>query len=175
MNRIGRLREKQFWYSGVEGRLQVDRPEIIVIPKEKTIFWMDGNGCWRNEFGKFEKKKIIDYFHAAIDRDENGYFVQQEKDGVFEKAYFHHEDTAIFVFHVTLGEAVRLRLNTGREITLNPEALWIENDNLYLSLDGERVKFTDRSMMKISALLEEEGSTCLIRVQGRLYRIPEIE
>ncbi len=153
----------------------MDRPDIIVIPKEKTIFWMDGNGCWRNEFGKFEKKKIIDYFHASIDRDENGYFVQQEKDGVFEKAYFHHEDTALFVFHVILGESVCLRLNTGKEIILNPENLWIENDNLYLSLDdGERVKFTDRSMVKISAILEEKEGVCLIRVQDRLYRIPEI-
>ncbi|MBA4366519.1 MAG: MFS transporter permease [Desulfobacterium sp.] len=154
--------------------MQVNRPDVVVIPKEKTVFWMDGNGCWHNEFGKFEKKKIIDYFHAAIDRDAEGYFVQQEKDGVFEKAYFHHEDTALFVFHVILGESVSLRLNTGKEILLNPENLWIENDNLYLSLDGERVKFTDRSMMKISAILEEEGGVCLIRVQGRLYRIPEI-
>ncbi len=152
----------------------MDKPNVIIIPKEKTIFWMDGNGCWHNEFGKFEKKKIIDYFHSAIDRDIDGYFVKQEKDGVIEKAYFHHEDTALFVFHVTLGETVVLRLNTEKEIMLDPEALWIENDNLYLSLDGERVKFTDRSMMKISAILEEEGGICLIRVQGRLYRIPEI-
>jgi hypothetical protein len=152
----------------------VNRPDVVVIPKEKTVFWMDGNGCWHNEFGKFEKKKIIDYFHAAIGRDADGYFVQQEKDGIFEKAYFHYEDTALFVFHVILGESVCLRLNTGKEIILNPENLWIENDNLYLSLDGERVKFTDRSMMKISAILEEEEGACLIRVQGRLYRIPEI-
>jgi len=50
----------------------------IVIPKENAVFWMDGNGDWRNEHGRFRKKKIIDYFNAAIHKDENGYYVCQE-------------------------------------------------------------------------------------------------
>jgi len=146
-----------------------------VIPKEKTVFWMDGNGRWQNKFGRFEKKKIIDYFNAAIHRDEGGYFVQQDKEGVLEKAYFHYEDTALFVFHVTIGPSIRLRLNTGKKIELNPEALWMENDSLYLHVDEERVKFTDRSMMKIAALMEEEGDDCFVRVRGKRYLIPELK
>lgn len=156
------------------GEKGLKTPNVVVIPKEKTVFRMDGNGRWYNEFGRFEKKKIIDYFHSAIQRDEGGYFLQQEKDGYLEKAYFHYDDTALFVFHVTLGESVSLRLNTGKELKLNPESLFIKNDHLYLNLEGEPVKFTDRTMMKIAAILEEKGEECWIRIKGKRYQIPEI-
>ena len=150
------------------------KPDVIIIPKEKTVFRMDGNGRWYNESGKFEKKKIIDYFHAAIHRDEQGYFLQQEKDGYLEKAYFQYEDTALFVFHVTLGDSVHLRLNTGRELELDPKNLFIKNDNLYLRLEGETVKFTDRAMMQIAAILEEKDDACMIRIKEKTFHIPEI-
>jgi hypothetical protein len=152
----------------------VGKPDVIVIPKEKTVFWMDGNGRWCNDFGRFEKKKIIDYFHAAIHRDADGYFVQQDKEGVIEKVYFYYEDTALFVFHLTLGNSIKIRLNTGKELALKPETLWIENDNLYLRHEGERIKFTDRAMMKIAAIMEDVDDECVIRIQGRSYHIPEI-
>ena len=154
--------------------LQVKQMDVVVIPKERAVFWLDGNGRWNNEFGRFEKKKIIDYFHAAIDRDDGGYFVQQERDGYLEKVYFPYEDTALFVFQVDMGDPVRLRLNTGREVALNPEALLIRNDSLYLVLDGERVKFTDRAMMKIASVLEDQADVCFIRIGGKTYPVPEI-
>ena len=25
-----------------------NKPAAVVIPKEEAVFWMDGNGCWRN-------------------------------------------------------------------------------------------------------------------------------
>lgn len=136
---------------------------------------MDGNGCWRNASGRFEKKKIIDYFHASIQRDRDGFFVQQDKGGVIEKVYFEYEDTALFVFQVVLDDPVKLTLNTGKEIELDPESLWIEKDHLYLRVDGERVKFTDRSMMKIASILEGAEGACRIRTRGQSYPIPEID
>lgn len=149
--------------------------EPIVIPKERAVFRLDANGRWHNEFGRFEKKRIIDYFHRAIDRDEGGYFVSQMKGDVLEKVYFPYEDTALFVFEVLSGDPVALVLNTGRRLTLDPGRLWIENDHLYLTDQGHRIRFTDRAMMKLAGLMEDGDGGIVLRVGGRRYPIREIE
>jgi len=147
--------------------------DVIVIPKEKAVFWMDGNGRWCNEFGKFEKKKIIDHFHRSIQKDEGGYFVCQEKEDRVEKVYFRYADTALFVFDVCLTEPISLVLNTGKEIELDPENLWIEKDNLYTVDGGHRIKFSDRALMKAAKILEEKNGEFLIRMKENVYHIPE--
>ena len=147
---------------------------VIVIPKEKAVFWMDANGRWYNEFGKFEKKRIIDYFHRSINSDEDGYFVCQEKEGFVEKVYFRYADTALFVFDVRFRDPIELVLNTGKEIKLDPGKLWIENDNLY-TVDGkDRIKFSDRALMKISGILEDRNGKLLIRINNKVYPVPEL-
>ncbi len=47
----------------------------IVIPKDEAIFWLGKNGRWHNAHGEFQHKKIIDYFHSSIKKDDNGYFL----------------------------------------------------------------------------------------------------
>ena len=68
----------------------------IVISKEDAIFWLDKNGRWHNAHGEFQHKKIIDYFHSSIQKDEKGYYLFQERGNLREKVYFHYEDTALF-------------------------------------------------------------------------------
>ncbi|MFO7557514.1 MAG: MFS transporter permease [Desulfobacterales bacterium] len=149
--------------------------DVIVVPKEKAVFWMDANGRWCNEFGKFEKKKIIDYFNRSINRDEDGYFVCQEKEGVIEKVYFRYADTALFVFDIRFGDSIELVLNTGKNIEVDPERLWIENDNLYTVDGNDRIKFSDRALMKISKILEEREEGLLIRINNKVYPVPEMK
>jgi hypothetical protein len=150
-------------------------PDIIVIPKEKAVFWLDGNGCWQNNGGRFRKKKIIDYFHRHIDRDEKGYFVIQDKGGIWEKVYFPYEDTALFVFDIREEKnKILLTLNTGREIALNPETLCIDNDRLYTVDGDELIRFAERAMIKISRLLtENKNGRLVISAGGRNCVIKE--
>ena len=61
----------------------------IVIKKEDAVFWLDKSGCWRNNGGKFRKKKIIDLFHQSISKDDDGYFVSQIRGDILEKVYFY--------------------------------------------------------------------------------------
>lgn len=137
--------------------------ETVVLPKEEAVFWLDSEGCWRNAGGRFRKKKIIDYFHRSIDRDENGYFLIQDKGGVWEKIYFPYEDTALFIFDIHAdGDSaggIILTLNTGRRIPLSPENLYIDRDKLYMMSGDERIKFAERAMIKISKWIkqDEEG------------------
>jgi hypothetical protein len=146
----------------------------IVIPKEKAVFWLDCRGYWRNRHGRFERPRIIAKFHAAIERDRHGYYLAQVNGEVREKVYFHHEDTALFVFGLRIAdEAVTLILNTGRELPLKPETLFIQGDALYTSVAGERIRFSEKALVKISRLLEDDGQTCYLCLGDARVAIPE--
>lgn len=149
-----------------------DLPEIV-IPKEKAVFWMDRFGRWHNDSGRFEHKKIIDYFNASINKDDGGYYVEQIRETVREKVYFYYEDTPLFVVDIRLTEPIELLLNTRKKKILSPAELFVSKDHLYLRADGERIRFTDRAMIKLSACLDyEDGKYCFI-AGGERYDLPE--
>ena len=136
----------------------------IIIKKEDAVFWLDKSGCWRNGGGKFHKKKIIDLFHTSIAKDDNGYFVSQIRGNILEKIYFRFEDTALFVFAIFFNDDIILKLNTGKLLTLNPKNLYVINDNLYVTHENERIKFSERTLMLISSIIEEDGDHLVINV-----------
>ena len=145
----------------------------IVISKEDAIFWLDKNGRWHNAHGEFQHKKIIDYFHSSIKKDDQGYYLFQERGNLREKVYFQYEDTALFVVDLIKDEDIKLILNTKRQITLRPKNLFTRDDNLYMRLGQETIKFTERGLMKISDLMEFSDEHYFIKVSNRRYRIVE--
>jgi hypothetical protein len=148
----------------------------ISISREDAVFWLDGNGRWHNQHGPFENRKIIRFFHAHICHDEGGYHVAQQRDNLLEKVYFKYEDTALFVFDIDTASPPTMVLNTGRTMRLVPDKLYVSGDNLYVSHGGERIKFVDRALLKISGMLDfDERGKYHIRVDGQRYRIPEVE
>ena len=142
-------------------------PTEIVVPKENAVFRLDANGCWHNESGRFRNKKIIDFFHASIRKDADGYFLFQNRDNCTEKVYFPYEDTALFVFYVILSDPITLVLNTGERSSLEPQKLYAQNDGLYVTIGEHRVKFTERSLMAISGLMTFENENYFIRHAGQ--------
>ena len=145
-----------------------DRQEII-IPKEDAVFWMDGNGRWHNRYGEFEHKKVVSYFNRSIGYDADGYFVSQVREGALEKVYFKYQETALFVVDI-LGDNddLQLLLNTGKRILLEPKKLFIRNDCLFMHVENQLVKFTDRSMMRIADRFEEaDGGLYLLLHEKR--------
>ena len=133
----------------------------LVIPKHKAAFRMDGDGRWHNHDGSFRHQRVIDHFNAAIDKDEMGYFITQQRTGITEKVYFPHEGKALFVVDVLWGEPVRLKLNTGRTVTMDPNKLRVTEDHLYYRLGDESAKFNQRALM--------EMADKLCRDKGRYY------
>jgi hypothetical protein len=128
----------------------------VIISKEDAVFWMDNRGRWHNAHGLFQNKKVIDYFHTCIRRDENGFYLTQVRDEIIEKVYFPYEETALFVFNVRReSNGLVLVLNTGEEKALDPADLCVREDVLGLIRDGTLILFTDRTMMKIADLIEE--------------------
>ena len=144
----------------------------IVVGKDEAVFWLDKNGCWNNENGKFRHDKIIRYFHSCIKRDRQGYFLCQQNENCIEKVYFPYEDQALFVFDVIELDGITLVLNTKRRIKLRPRRLFINNDCLYMHRGEEIIKFADRGLLKIARYLEEDNGRLYIQVKGRRYKIP---
>jgi hypothetical protein len=148
----------------------------VVVPKEDAVFRLDAHGRWHNKNGVFEHKKIIDYFHSSIRRDADGYHLfQKHGDHAVEKVYFKYEDTALFVFDVINpddSDKIRLILNTKEEIPLDPKALFIQADNLYLEHGGHRIKFMDRVLLKLAHRLKFDGQQYHIEFSGKTYDIP---
>ena len=143
----------------------------IIIPKEKAVFWLDKHGRWHNEHGEFQHKKIINFFHSSIKKDENGYYLSQARDDCIEKVYFHYEDTALFVVDMIETENVTLALNTRQRIKLKPTRLFIKDDSLYIQNGADKIKFIERGLMKISNYLAYDGDCYFIKVNGRRYSI----
>lgn len=147
--------------------------KVVVIPKEQAIFRLDGYGNWHGPQGRFQNRKIIEHFHLSIRRDEQGYHLTQTHRDWKEKVYFPYEDTALFVFGVVKGERVVLVLNTGKRVGLKPRNLFVKDDDLYMKLGNEIIKFTDRGLIPLADFLEGDEKRLFIRVRGRRYRIRE--
>ena len=143
----------------------------VEIPREEAVFWLDGNGCWHNSDGKFRHKKIIDYFHASIKRDQKGYHLCQAHENYREKVYFPYEDQALFVFDVLAGNDIMLVLNTKKQVKLKPRKLFVKNDGLYMHQGDEIIKFAEPGLMKITHFLEEKDDSLYIRSKNRRYKI----
>jgi hypothetical protein len=148
----------------------------VVVSKEEAVFWLDANGRWHNKHGVFEHKKIIDYFHSSIRKDAEGYhLLQKHNDHIMEKVYFKYEDTALFVFEIKTqddSDNICLILNTKDEISLEPENLFVQNDNLYMENDGHRIKFIDRALLKLANRLKFDQHRYYIELNGKAYDIP---
>jgi len=152
-----------------------DKKRTHVVPKEDAVFWLDENGRWHNVHGVFQHKKIAAYFHSAIRKDSMGYHLYQEDgEGVAEKVYFRYEDTALFVFDIetTADDDIILVLNTRKKLPLDPSALFVKNDHLYTTHEGDAVKFTDRALIKLADRLELTDTRYSIRIKERDHDIP---
>jgi hypothetical protein len=147
---------------------------MITVPKEEAVFWMDKHGVWHNEHGRFEHPKMINYFNASIRKDEIGYHVYQLTDEFEEKVYFCHEDTALFVVDLTVGNGVELLLNNKTRMPLCPDDLYSRDDALYLRTPDHRIKFSDRALVKLSKFMEDKGDHLFVILGGTSYLIPDV-
>lgn len=151
-------------------RKEPSQPSVTISP-EKALFWMDAQGRWHNRHGPFEHKKIIDHFNTSIERDQDGYYLTQENNGILEKVYFRYEDTALFIVDVVISDPVKLVLNTSAQIDLQPDAMTISGDQLYIHCGGDRIKFAQRALLKISRMMEYRDKMYYICVNDLKYPV----
>ena len=152
-----------------------EQKPVMIIPKEKAVFRLDKNGVWYIDDEKFTNKKIIKYFHSIIKRDKDGYFLEQEQNKFIEKVYFPYEDTALFVFHITKrNKEVILHLNTGKKIKLYPNKLFMKNENLYIQINEDLIKFSANALLSLADYMDDAGDQYVIDLDGKKYVIPRM-
>jgi len=147
----------------------------FVIPKEKAVFRLDGQGRWHNAQGPLQHPKIINHFHRSIRRDAGGYHLFQDHGTHVEKVYFPYADTALFVWDLSAGQVIELRLNTGRRIPLDPQGMVLKGEALYYDDNGEWIKFTDRALLKLAPCLDESGEGLSLTLGNRSYPIRQAD
>jgi hypothetical protein len=157
--------------SAIRGRKMTAKAKLVIIPKEQAVFWLDKNGQWRNEHGKFEHKRIIAFFHASIRRDKQGYFLYQENELGREKVYFPYEECALFAVDVVNEDSIFVILNTGKKLKLMPRKLFIRNDDLFMQAKQDTIKFIERGLTKISELVSVHNDQYFITIHRRRYAI----
>ena len=145
----------------------------IVVTRDEAVFWLDRNGHWHNEGGRIELKKVIHRFNLSIQKDINGYFLTQINCGKLEKVYFHYEDTALFAIDINKKEPITLRLNNGHCLPLYPEKLFVSGECLYTLINDDWIKFSERSLLKISSWIDYEKSPYIFHYQGKIFPINE--
>jgi hypothetical protein len=150
-----------------------DKNREIIISKKDAVFWMDGNGRWHNQHGEFEHKKVVAYFNRSIGYDADGYFVSQVRGDLVEKVYFPYQETALFAVDIIQNDDLQLLLNTQKRVPLNPEKLFIRDDNLFMHFENQLIKFTDRSMLKLSDRLDDANGQFTIQLNGVRTTIQE--
>jgi hypothetical protein len=143
----------------------------IVISKEDSVFWMDKDGNWCNEHGKFEHPKIIKYFNSSLKKDEGGFYVHQKTDECEEKVYFKYEETALFVVSINEKEDFFLILNDSSKIKFDPDNLFTKDDSLYLQTIDHLVKFSSRALLKLSKYIDEKDGQLSLTIKDNVYMI----
>ena len=146
----------------------------IVVSKEDAVFWLDKRGFWHSKEGKFQHRKIINYFHSSIRKDKDGYHIAQTYRDYKEKVYFPYEDTALFVFEVVKAEDIILVLNNKKRIKLKPKKLRIKDDSLYMNVGEDLIKFSEHALVRIADLIEYENDQYFMRVRDRRYKIHQV-
>lgn len=143
----------------------------IITPKEHAVFWLDKDGYWQNEGGRFKLKKIIRRFNQSIEHDDAGYYVTQINGNRREKVYFPYEDTALFAIDIQKKEPATLRLNTGKRLPLHFDRLFRSSDNLYTINGDEWIKFSERSLLKLVPMIDTNSDPWMIYFRGQSYPI----
>jgi hypothetical protein len=72
---------------------------------------------------------------------------------------------------VAIAAEITLHLNTHRQLPLVPAQLFVSGDSLYMTDGDERIKFSERALMKLSTVMDFTEDGYLIRIGGRRHRI----
>lgn len=147
-----------------------------VIPADQSGLRLDQRGRWFHREEPFAHPGIIDFFHRAIRKDEQGRFYLHNAHGEQEeRVYFEVEDTAYFVERLAFDperEILQASLNTGGESEVAVESLQEdERGVMYCEvLDGDRARITEEALTQLSehAGMDDGGVYLPLRA-GKLY------
>lgn len=138
---------------------------VRMVSKEESEIRLREDGKWIHQGEPFSNRKIIDFFHRAIRKDEKGeYYLHNVYDGKEEHVYFEVEDTAYFVEKLKFDEgaqAFKVTLNTGDDGFIDVQGLQTDERGVMYCrvLDDDRARLTGDAMHQLADLsgMDEGG------------------
>jgi hypothetical protein len=143
-----------------------------MVSKEESQIRLREDGKWIHQGEPFSNRKIIDFFHRAIRKDEKGeYYLHNVYDGKEEHVYFEVEDTAYFVEKLEFDEgakAFKVTLNTGDDGFIDVRGLRTDERGVVYCrvLDDDRARLTDNAMHQLADLSEMDDRGVYVDLTG---------
>ncbi len=148
-----------------------------IVSAEESRIKLSERGQWFHEGEAFENEKIIEFFHRAIRKDEEGrYYLHNALDGSQEQVYFEVEDTAYFVMHLTLDTgAGRLRgvLSTGAVVDIDAHTLEQDPSGVMYCrvLENDLARLTLSAMHDLADKAQENDRGIYLELAGERIHI----
>ena len=142
------------------------------ISKEESGLRLSERGEWFYHNEPFLNPNIIQYFHQAIRRDQDGrYYLFSRVGELEEHIYFEAEDTAFFVEHLDFDEknkSFSIRLNNGRGEILNIKTLHEDGRGVMYCrvMDNDRARLSHNALMTLSEHAKTQDECIYIDVTG---------
>ena len=138
---------------------------VRIVSKEESEIRLKEDGRWIHQGELFSNRKIIEFFHQAIRKDEKGqYYLHNVYDGREEHVYFEVEDTAYFVETLEFdgqAQAFVVGLNTGDSGLVDVKGFETDERGVMYCrvLDDDRARLTANAMQQLADLsrMDEGG------------------
>ena len=145
---------------------------VRIVPKEESEIRLKEDGRWIHQGEFFSNRKIIDFFHRAIRKDDQGrYYLHNVYDGKEEHVYFEVEDTAYFVETLEFDEKARaflVTLNTGDSGLVDVRGLETDERGVMYCrvLDDDRARLTPNAMRQLADLSRMDAGGVYVDLTG---------
>jgi hypothetical protein len=145
---------------------------VRIVSKEESEIRLKQDGRWIHQGEFFTNRKIIDFFHRAIRKDQQGkYYLHNVYEGREEHVYFEVEDTAYFVETIEFdkqAKAFRVVLNTGDDGFVDVRGLETDERGVMYCrvLDDDRARLTANAMQQLADLSQMDAEGVYVDLTG---------
>jgi len=145
---------------------------VRIVSKEESKIRLKQDGRWIHQGEPFSNRKIIEFFHRAIRKDEQGrFYLHNVYEGKEEHVYFEVEDTAYFVETLEFDKpagAFRVMLNTGDDGFVDVRGFETdERGVMYCRVhDGDRARLAPSAMQQLADLSQMDAGGVYVDLTG---------
>ena len=145
---------------------------VRIVSREESGIRLKEDGRWIHQGEFFSNRKIIDFFHRAIRKDQRGeYYLHNVYEGKEEHVYFEVEDTAYFIESLKFdrkAQAFLVTLNTGDDGYVDVRGFRADERGVMYCrvLDDDRARLTPNAMQQLADLSQMDGGGVYVDLTG---------
>jgi hypothetical protein len=143
-----------------------------IVPKEESGISLSARGEWFHHGEPVLHPGVVQLFHRAIRRDDQGrYYLYNVIGTLEENVYFEVEDTAFFVVRLDFDAATKsfsVTLNNEDKETLDVKTLHEDERGVMYcrTQNGDRARLSPSALMSLSDFVKTEGEFLCLDITG---------